>query len=141
MVRVSSIRLPSSKVNFQKCIRPGRWLRRSSVVCPTAIDPWRLVISKIECREQFKELSLLWAWGAELCLTIVDPSQVRSPLSVSMRAAALCHAGLVGDVAVLRAAVSSTTELVLGRSHDETSRVELMNNCQLSEAGGIVFMA
>jgi hypothetical protein len=60
---------------------------------------------------------------------------------VSMRAVALRHAGLVGDVAVLRAAVSSTTELVLGRSHDETSRVELMNNCQLSKAGRIVFMA
>jgi hypothetical protein len=76
--------------------------------------------------EQFEELSLLWAWGAELCLTIIGPSQAKSPLSTRMRAAALCHAGVVRELAVLRATVSSAADLVLGHSPDETSRVEVM---------------
>jgi hypothetical protein len=41
----------------------------------------RLVDSEVECREQFVELSLLWARGAELCPTSVGPSRVRSHLS------------------------------------------------------------
>jgi hypothetical protein len=37
------------------------------------------------------------------------------------------HAGVVGELTVLRAAVSSTVELVLGCSPSETSRLEVMN--------------
>jgi hypothetical protein len=86
-----------------------------------------LVVSEMELQEQFKKLSFLWAWGAELCLTIVGPSQVRSPLSVRMWVAALLHAGVVGELTVLRAIVSTVVELVLGHSPDETSRMEVMN--------------
>jgi hypothetical protein len=38
-----------------------------------------------------------------------------------MWATALCHTKMAGDLAVLRAAVSSTAELVLERSPNETS--------------------
>jgi hypothetical protein len=50
----------------------------------SAKGAWRLVVSEMERREQFEELSLLWAWGTELCLTIIRPSQMKSPLSVRM---------------------------------------------------------
>jgi hypothetical protein len=32
---------------------------------------WRLVVSEREHQEKFEELSLLRAWGSELCLAIV----------------------------------------------------------------------
>jgi hypothetical protein len=38
----------------------------------------------MERREQFQELPLLWAWGVELCIAIVGPSQVRSHLQARM---------------------------------------------------------
>jgi septal ring factor EnvC (AmiA/AmiB activator) len=41
----------------------------------------RLVASEKEHQEQFKELFLLWAWGAELCLATIGPSQVMNHLS------------------------------------------------------------
>jgi hypothetical protein len=84
----------------------------------------------MERGEQFEEPSLLRAWGAELCLTIFSPPQVKSPLSIRMWAATLRYAVVVGDLAVLRAPVSFTAELVLGCSPDGTSRVEVM--CELS---------
>jgi hypothetical protein len=93
----------------------------------SAEGAWRLVVSEMERREQFEELSLLWAWGTELCLTIIRSSQMKSPLSVRMHVAALCHAGVVGELTALWAAVSSTVELVLGCLTDETSQVEVMN--------------
>jgi hypothetical protein len=93
----------------------------------SAEGAWRLVVFEMERREQFEELSLLWAWGAKLCLTIIRPSQVKSPLFVRMRAAALCHAGAIGELTALRAAGFSTAELVLGCLPDETSQVEVMN--------------
>jgi hypothetical protein len=83
--------------------------------------------SEIEHREQFEELSLLWHGGIELCLSILGLLQVMSPLPTRMRAAALHHAGVVGQLTALRGAVSSTMELVLGRSPGGTSRVEVMN--------------
>jgi hypothetical protein len=88
--------------------------------------PW-LVVSEMEHWEQFQELSLLWAWGAELYLAIVGPSQVRSHLSMRMRAASLHHTKMAGELTALRAAVSSAVELVLGRSPSETSWVEFIN--------------
>jgi hypothetical protein len=44
-----------------------------------------------------------------------------------MRATALRHTGVVEEFTMLQATVSTTAELVLGRSLDETSRVEIMN--------------
>jgi hypothetical protein len=62
----------------------------------------------------------------ELCLIIIGPSQVGSPLSMRMQAAALRHARVVGELAALWVAVSSVAKLVIGRSPGETS-VECMN--------------
>jgi hypothetical protein len=75
----------------------------------------------------FRELSLLQAWGTELCLAILGQSVVKSPLTARMRTTALRHARVVEEFTVLRAAVSSATELVLGHSPKEASLVEVMN--------------
>jgi hypothetical protein len=88
---------------------------------------WWLVVFEMEHQEQFEELSLLWAWGAELCLAIVGPSQVRSNLTARMWAAALHHTEMAGELTMLRTVVSSAVELVLGRSPNETSQVEVTN--------------
>jgi hypothetical protein len=77
--------------------------------------------------KQFEELSLLWSWGAELCLSIVGSSQVRSHLSARMRAASLYHIKMAGKLIALRAAVSSVAELLLGRLPNETTQVDVMN--------------
>jgi hypothetical protein len=66
MLSVSSVRSPSSRVNLRRLARPRRWPRRNSTACPMH----RLM----ERQEKFEELSLLWAWSAELCLAIVGPS-------------------------------------------------------------------
>jgi hypothetical protein len=46
---------------------------------------------------------------------------------VRMRATALCHTEMAGELTVLWAVVSSTAELVPGRSLNETSQVEVTN--------------
>jgi hypothetical protein len=84
----------------------------------------RLVVSEDESQELFEELSLLWARGSELCFAIVGPLQVRNFLLEGMWAAALRHTEVVRELDVLQTAVSSTVELVLGRSPNETFRVE-----------------
>jgi hypothetical protein len=66
----------------------------------------RLVVSEMEHPEKFEELSLLWAWGAELCHAIISSSWVRNHLSARMQAAALYHTEMVGELTGLRAAVS-----------------------------------
>jgi hypothetical protein len=86
-----------------------------------------LVVFEIERQEHFEELSLLRAWGAELCLDIVGPSHVRNHLAARMRAANLQHTEMIGELIVLEAVVSSTTGLVLGRPPNETSRVKVTN--------------
>jgi hypothetical protein len=60
-----------------------------------------LVVSEMEHREQFEELFLLRAWSAELCLANIGPSQVRTHLSVRMRAAALRHTKMAGAGALV----------------------------------------
>jgi hypothetical protein len=60
-----------------------------------------LVVSEMDRREQFEELSLLRAWGAELCLAIVGPSRVRNHLLERMRAATIRHIEMVGEVATI----------------------------------------
>jgi hypothetical protein len=88
---------------------------------------WQLVVSEMEHREQFEELSLLRALGAELCVAIVGPSWVRSHLSVRMWTAALRNAELAGELTMLWSIVSYDTERVLGRSPNETFWVEVMD--------------
>jgi hypothetical protein len=51
----------------------------------------------------------------------------RTPLPERMQTAAICHVGVAGDLAVLRAVVSSTAEWVLGCSTGETSRKKVMS--------------
>jgi hypothetical protein len=126
MPRVSPIWFPFLKVDLHRAQEVAEEKFRS-LSGMSAEGAWRLVVSEMERREQFEELSLLWAWGAKLCLTIIRPSQVKSPLFVRMRAAALCHTGVVGELTALRAAGFSTAELVLGCLPDETSQVEVMN--------------
>jgi hypothetical protein len=100
---------------------------------------WRLVVSKMEHREQLEELSPLWAWGSKLCLAIIGPPWVRNCLLEGMQAAALRRTEVVRDLAMLQAVVSSSVELVLGRTPDETFRVEVMDELvQIPEARGAV---
>jgi hypothetical protein len=58
---------------------------------------------------------------------MLSPSEVMSSLPTRMRATALHHAGLVGQLTTLREVMFSTTVMVLGRSPSGTSRVEVMN--------------
>jgi hypothetical protein len=85
------------------------------------------MVSEMERLEQFEELSLLQAWGAKLCLTIIGPSQVKSTLPTRMWATTLHHAMVIRELAVRQAVVTSAMERVLRRSPDETSRVDVMN--------------
>jgi hypothetical protein len=48
-----------------------------------------------------KELSLLWAWGSELCLAITGLPRVRNCLPERMQAAALRHAEVVEKLRLL----------------------------------------
>jgi hypothetical protein len=82
--------------------------------------------SERERREQFEELTLLQTQGSELCHVIIGPPQTRHHLSEGMRLAALRHTEMAGELAVLWAAVSSTTESVLGRSPNNTFRLEVV---------------
>jgi hypothetical protein len=85
------------------------------------------MVSEMERLEQFEELSLLQAWGAKLCLTIIGPSQVKSTLPTRMWATTLRHAMVIRELAARQAVVTSAMERVLRRSPDETSRVDVMN--------------
>jgi hypothetical protein len=89
---------------------------------------WQLVVTEREHREQFEELTILQTWGSELCLAIVGPARVRNHLSEGMRAAALRRTKRAGELAALRAVVSSAVEWVLGHSPDETLRVEVVGD-------------
>jgi phosphoribosyl-dephospho-CoA transferase len=95
-----------------------------------------LVVSEMERWEQLKELSLLQAWGVELCLAIAGPSQVRSHLSVRMQATALRDIEMVMELTALRAVVSSAAELVLGHSPNETLMWKLHTSSLPNSGGG-----
>jgi hypothetical protein len=83
-------------------------------------------VSKRECEEHFEEVTLLHTRGSELCPAIVGPPRVRNHLSEAIQIAALHHTMMAEMLAVLRAVVSSTLELVLRHSPDETFWVEVM---------------
>jgi hypothetical protein len=61
-----------------------------------------------------------------LCFAILDPSPVRTPLIAKMWGTTHRHAGVVGELIVLRTAVSSNMERVLVSSPGEASQVEVM---------------
>jgi hypothetical protein len=86
-----------------------------------------LVVSKMDQQQQFEELPLLRAWSAELCLAIVGPLRARNHLLKRMQTAAICHIEMAMELATLQVTVTSTVELVLGHSSDETFRVEITN--------------
>jgi hypothetical protein len=62
-----------------------------------------------------------------VCLSIIGPSQARHHLSEGMGIAALHHTEMAGELAMLWAAVTSSTESVLGRSPSYTFRVEVVS--------------
>jgi hypothetical protein len=86
----------------------------------------RWEVSTREHWEQFEELTLLQTRGSELCHAIIGPPRVRNHLSEGMRLAALHHTEMAGELAVLWVMVSSTAELLLGRSANEIFRVEVL---------------
>jgi hypothetical protein len=87
----------------------------------------RLVASEAGCHEQFKELSLLRTWDIELCLAILGPSPGRTPLPKRIQTVALHHVGVTGELTILRAAVSPTTEWVLWCLTGETSKMKVLS--------------
>jgi hypothetical protein len=87
----------------------------------------RLVASEAGCHEQFKELSLLRSWDIELCLAILGPSPGRTPLPKRIQTIALHHVRVTGELTVLQAAVSPTTERVLGCLTGETSKTNVLS--------------
>jgi hypothetical protein len=76
--------------------------------------------------EQFEELTLLQTQGFKLCDAIIGPSRVRNHLSEGMRLSIPHHTDTVGELAMLQAAVSSTTESALGCSPNEIFCVEVV---------------
>jgi hypothetical protein len=99
-----------------------------------------LVVSEKEHREQFEELSLLWAQGSEMCIPIIGPPWVRNCLMEGMWATGLRYTEVAGELAAIRATVSFVAKLLLGRSPDETFWVEVMDKLeelcsQLEHAG------
>jgi hypothetical protein len=84
-------------------------------------------VSERERQEHFEEFILLQTRGFELCLAIVSPLWVRNNLSEGMWVAALHHTEMVGELSMLQAVVSSTVELALGGSPDETFQVEVVD--------------
>jgi hypothetical protein len=83
-------------------------------------------VSEREHLAQFEELTLQQTQGSKLCRVVVGPPQLRHHLSKGMLLVALHHTEMVKELAVLRAVVSSTAELVLGCSPDDTSHVEVV---------------
>jgi hypothetical protein len=84
--------------------------------------------SKREHREHracFEELSLLHTRGSELCHAIVGPPRAKHP-SERMQLVTLCHSEVVGELATFCAAVSSSSESVLGRSPSNTARAKVV---------------
>jgi hypothetical protein len=94
----------------------------------TADVEWQWEESKRGHREQLEELTLFQTWGFELCLAIIDPPRVRNHLLEGMWIAALHHTEMAGELVALRAAVSYAVEFALGRSPDETFRVEVVDD-------------
>jgi hypothetical protein len=85
-------------------------------------------VSEREHREQFDELTLLQTQGSELCRAIVYHPWARHHLSKGMWLAALYHTAMARELAALRVAMSTTTELVLGHSPSNTFNVEAVSN-------------
>jgi hypothetical protein len=76
----------------------------------------------VEHRSHIEELSLLQTWGSEMCHAIIGPAQAKHMFE-GMWLSALYHTEMVGELITFRAAVSSITELVVGRSLGNTAHV------------------
>jgi hypothetical protein len=87
---------------------------------------WQVVF-KMEHRDQFEELSLLWAWGAELCLAIVGPSWVWSHLSTGCGSLPSAILKWLGSSLHFRWQYLLPWSLCWGHSPNETVLVEVMN--------------
>jgi hypothetical protein len=87
----------------------------------------RLVAYKVGHHEQFTDLSLLWIWGIELCLAILALLPGRTPLPKRMWTAILHHVRVTRELAALWAAMSSSTERVLGHLTGETFGMKVMS--------------
>jgi hypothetical protein len=81
--------------------------------------------SKRELWECFNKLTLLQTWGLELCLTILSPPWAER-LSEGMQLATLHHNEMVRELAAFRVVVSSTAELVLGRSPNNVAWMKVV---------------
>jgi hypothetical protein len=91
------------------------------------VECWALEVFEREHQEQFKELTLLQTWGSELCHAMIGPPTVRHHLSEGMQLVALCRTTMAGELATLRAVVSTTTKSVLGRSPSDTFCLEVVS--------------
>jgi hypothetical protein len=83
-------------------------------------------VSERERLEQFEELTILQIQGSELCHAIIGPPQARHHLSEGKRLAALHHTEMAEELVVPQVVVSSTVELVLGRSPSDNFHVEVV---------------
>jgi hypothetical protein len=91
-----------------------------------AVERQAREVSERERRARFEELTLLQTQSSELCHAIIGPPRSRHHLSEGMRLAALRHTEMAGELTAFQAVVSSATELVLRRSPDDTSHVEVV---------------
>jgi hypothetical protein len=83
-------------------------------------------VSERERREQFEELTFVQTRGFELCHAIVGPPRVRHRLPEGVRLVTLCHTEMAIELTALWPAVSSSIELVLGHSPNDTFHVEVV---------------
>jgi hypothetical protein len=92
-----------------------------------AVEHQAWEVSKREHQVRFKELTHLQTWGSELCHSNIGPPWVRHYQSEEMRIATLHHTKMAGELAALRAVVTTTTESVLGRSPNDTFRTAVVS--------------
>jgi hypothetical protein len=63
-----------------------------------------------QCQNLVQELTLLQTRGSDLCHAIVNPPTVMGHLSEGMRIAVIRHTEVAGQLATLRAALSSVAQ-------------------------------
>jgi hypothetical protein len=78
--------------------------------------------SEREHRTCFEELTLLQTWGSELCHAFVGPPWAKH-LCEGIWLMVVCRTNMAREHAAFQAAVSSTTELMLGRSPGNSAHV------------------
>jgi LPS sulfotransferase NodH len=81
----------------------------------------------IQCQELVQELILLQTRGSKLWLAIVGLPTVWGHLMEGMHSVIIRHTEMARKLTVLRAAVSSTMQSMLGRSPTEAFQVEVVD--------------